>query len=283
MTSNNKANFFKGATTRKKQASISLATAPLSAQTMELESPASTPATDDAPLAATEESTGSDSKNDVLEEIKKMNATLQIVAKDVNTIKGTTKELKDAVEDIKVRLGEAEQRISDIEDASALTEAKVNKCEDRLEVLWSRVEDLENRSRRNNVRIIGLKEGVEEPGKVDQYVTEILDKAFELSGSEFEIERAHRTPVPMPGPNEPPRAILVRFLRSSAREKVLRVAREKRGINWEGAKLSFFEDVTRELAEKRKAFNSTKKRLHELQVKHRLAYPATLIFTWNGH
>lgn len=211
-----------------------------------------------------------------------MNATLQVVAKDVTTIKDTTKELKDSVEDIKVRLGEAEQRISDIEDASALTEAKVDKCEERLEVLWSRVEDLENRSRRNNVRIIGLKEGVEEPGKLDQYVTEILDKAFELSGSEFEIERAHRSPAPMPDPNKPPRAILVRFLRSSAREKVLRVAREKRGIDWEGAKLSFFEDVTRELAEKRKAFNPAKKRLRELQVKHRLAYPATLMFMWNG-
>lgn len=118
-----------------------------------------------------------------------MNATLQVVAKDVTTIKDTTKELKDSVEDIKVRLGEAEQRISDIEDASALIEAKVDKCEERLEVLWSRVEDLENRSRRNNVRIIRFKEGVEEPGKLDQYVTEILDKAFELSGSEFEIER----------------------------------------------------------------------------------------------
>lgn len=112
-------------------------------------------------------STGSDRKKDVFEEIKKMNTTLRVVAKDV-----TTKELKDSLEDIKVRLGEAEQRISDIEDASALTEAKVDKCEERQEVLWSRVEDLENRSRRNNVWIIGLKEGVEEPGKVDQYVTD---------------------------------------------------------------------------------------------------------------
>lgn len=233
MASNNKANFFKGATTRKKQASVSLAPA----QTPELEPLESTPATDDAPPVATEESTGSDSKKDILEEIKKINATLQAVAKDVTTIKDTTKELKDSVEDIKVRMGEAEQRISDIEDAIALTEAKVDKCEERLEVLWSRVEDLENRSRRNNVRIIGLKEGVEEPGKVDQYVMKILDKAFELSGSEFEIERAHCSPVPMPDPNEPPRAILVRFLRSSAREKVIRVAREKRGIDWEGVNL----------------------------------------------
>lgn len=272
MAGNNKANFFKGATTRKKQASISLAPEP----------PENTPASDAASPAVVEECMGSESKKDIFDEIKKMNATLQVVAKDVTTIKEATKELKDSVEDIKVRLGEAEQRISDMEDASVLTEAKVDKFQKRMEALWSRVEDLENRSRRNNVRIIGLKEGVETPGNVDKYVTEILTKALELSGSEFEIERAHRSPVPMPESNEPPRVIHVRFLRSSAREKVLRVAREKRGVDWQGAKLSFFEDVTRELAEKRKAFNPVKKRLRELQVKHRLMYPATLIFTWNG-
>nr|XP_015818022.2 LINE-1 type transposase domain-containing protein 1 [Nothobranchius furzeri] len=240
------------------------------------------PASEAASPTAVEECMGTESKKDIFEEIKKMNATLQVVAKDVTTIKETTKELKDSVEDIKVRLGEAEQRISEMEDASVLTEAKVDKVQKRLEALWSRVEDFENRSRRNNVRIIGLKEGVEAPGNVDKYVTEILAKALELSGSEFEIKRAHCSPVPMPEPNEPPRAIFVRFLRSSAREKVLRVAREKRGVDWQGVKLSFFEDVTRELAEKRKAFNSAKKRLRELQVKHRLVYPATLIFTWNG-
>lgn len=85
--------------------------------------------TDDALSVATEESTGSDSKKDILEEIKKLNATLQAVAKDVTFIKDTTK-LKDSVEDIKVRMGEEEQHISDIEDASALTEAKVDKCEE---------------------------------------------------------------------------------------------------------------------------------------------------------
>lgn len=66
-----------------------------------------------------------------------MNATLQVVAKDVTTIKEATKELKDSVEEIKLRLGEAEHRILDMEDASMLTEATVDKSEKRLEVLWS--------------------------------------------------------------------------------------------------------------------------------------------------
>lgn len=63
---------------------------------------------------------------------------------------------------------------------------------------------------------------------------------------------------------------------------MLEVAKEKRGIEWEGCKLSFFEDLTRELVEKRKAFILAKRRLHEMNVKHRLIYSATLIFTWEG-
>lgn len=35
-------------------------------------------------------------------------------------------------------------------------------CEKKLVTLWAHMEDLENRSRGNNVRMVGLKEGKEE-------------------------------------------------------------------------------------------------------------------------
>ena len=52
----------------------------------------------------------------------------------------------------------------------------MEKCDKRLETLWMRVEDLENRSKRNNVRVVGLIEGKEETGKVIQYVEKILSQ-----------------------------------------------------------------------------------------------------------
>lgn len=218
----------------------------------------------------------------VMEEIRKMNATLKVVAADVTAIKETTKELKEAVDNIQIRLGDAEQRISNIEDANGRLDNDVQKHDKQIQTLWMRVEDLENRSRRNNVRLVGLKENKEQKGKVMQYVERILSEGLGLTGQEFEIERAHRSMAPMPDPDKPPRTILIRFLRSPARDKVLQVCKEKRGIEWEGCKLSFFEDLTRELAEKRKEFAPVKRRLQELNVKHRLVYPATLIFTWKG-
>lgn len=40
--------------------------------------------------------------------------------------------------------------------------------------------------------------------------------------------------------------------------------------------------MTKELAEKRKAFTPVNRNLQELNVKYMLAYPATLRFRWKG-
>lgn len=74
----------------------------------------------------------------------------------------------------------------------------IEKCEERTETLWTCMEDLENRSRRNNIRMVGLKEGKEETDKVAQYVERIISEGLGLSGNKFEIEHAHRSLAPMP-------------------------------------------------------------------------------------
>lgn len=40
--------------------------------------------------------------------------------------------------------------------------------------------------------------------------------------------------------------------------------------------------MTRELAERRKAFPSVKHKLHDLDMRYTLAYPTTLHFRWKG-
>ena len=278
--SNSKPSFFKGATTTRLTTKKLASNAPAPKPGEHCETDSLHAMTEDG--SSTDGNTMHSESAVMFEEMRGMHATLQRVAMDVTTIKETTKELKDAVENVQIRLGVAEGRISDLEDTNAQTVPKLGECEKKLQVLWSRVEDLENRSRRNNIRIIGLKERLEQPGKMAKYVEKILSDALGLGGSEFEIERAHRIPIPIPDPGKPPRAVLVRFLRSSARDCVIQLAREKRGFDWEGAKLSIFEDVTKELADKRRAFGPAKKRLRELQIQHRMIYPATLVFTWDG-
>ena len=86
----------------------------------------------------------------------------------------------------------------------------------------------------------------------------------------------------MPNDGQPPRPVLIRFVRQSARDKVVRAARENRGIEWEGMRLSVFIDMTQELAEKRKTFTSVKRSLQRLNMRYTLAHPGSLQFTWKG-
>lgn len=122
MSSSSKANFFKGAGTRSKPAARN-SPPPESASlpgTAERNSPPNKSKMDDP------KSLGSYFLG-MFEEIRKMSATLQVVAVDVVLILDTTKELKDTVANIQVRLGEAEQRLSDVEDVSAQMEKGIEK------------------------------------------------------------------------------------------------------------------------------------------------------------
>uniref|UniRef100_A0AAV2KJ35 L1 transposable element RRM domain-containing protein n=1 Tax=Knipowitschia caucasica TaxID=637954 RepID=A0AAV2KJ35_KNICA len=180
-------------------------------------------------------------------------------------------------------MGEAELRISQMEDKMGGLETDSNIAGKKVSALWDRVQALENHSKRNNVRLVGLKETYGTDGTLEMCVKKVLSEGLGIvPEAEFEIERLHRVSAPVPNEGQPPHAVLIRFLRQSAREKVLRAAAVKRGVTWEGNRLSIFPDVTKELAEKRKTFLAAKKALQQHNVRYTLAFPATLRFTWRG-
>ncbi|KAE8280189.1 hypothetical protein D5F01_LYC22332 [Larimichthys crocea] len=150
---------------------------------------------------------------------------------------------------------------------------KFSKCIQMLEK--------QENSKRNNVRLLGLKETYRTNGTMEECVKKILRDSLGLDvEGEFEIERVHRALAPIPNEDQPPRPVLVRFIRQSVKEKVLKAVRTKQGLEWERVRLSVFPDMSRELAEKRKTFTAAKKTLHQLNVRYTLAHPATLQFTW---
>lgn len=103
-----------------------------------------------------------------------------------------------------------------------------------------------------------------------------------MDDPEFEIECTHRVLAPMPDLDIPPKPVLVRFLRQSARDKVITAAKVKRGFEWEGSRVSVFPDMTKELVEKRKAFTTVKRKLQQHNTRYTLAFPATLKVRWKG-
>lgn len=99
--------------------------------------------------------------------------------------------------------------------------ASVEKCNKRrMETLWAHVEALENRSQRNNVHLMGLKDGQEKLRRAIQYMEKIIAKGLGLSGDEFKIERAHHPWAPLLSMNKPLRMVTIFFLHLSAWDSV---------------------------------------------------------------
>lgn len=86
------------------------------------------------------------------------------------------------------------------------------------------MEDLENRSRHNIVRLQCLTEG-KDGDNLKECIAKIHSEGLSMDvACEFEIERPHRSPGSQPDDDQPPRLIMITFLCFSTRDKVLKAA-----------------------------------------------------------
>ncbi|XP_072322282.1 uncharacterized protein [Scyliorhinus torazame] len=141
---------------------------------------------------------------------------------------------------------------------------------------WTeRIEILENRSRRNNLRILGLPEGVE-GADAGAYVSTMLHSLMgaEASPTPLELEGAHRVLARRPKADEPPRAIVARFHCFADKESVLRWAKKVRSSRWENAMIRVYQDWSMEVAKRRAGFNRAKALLHKKRVRFGMVQPA---------
>ena len=194
--------------------------------------------------------------------------------------------LRTDVNGIIQRLEAAKSRISDLEDEYVglrqIVERNVKKCS----VLEVGQQDANFRDRCQNLVLVGLKERLEE-GKLEICVRNIIVEALGVPVNQAQLQRVHRVPGgPVVDENRSPRPIVIRFLCFLEKEKVFATAkrknREGQGVEWKGCRLSFFQDLPREWAERRKKFSEVREKLHSLEVRFTMAPPAQMRFTWKG-
>uniref|UniRef100_H3A8K1 L1 transposable element RRM domain-containing protein n=1 Tax=Latimeria chalumnae TaxID=7897 RepID=H3A8K1_LATCH len=144
--------------------------------------------------------------------------------------------------------------------------------------LWDRVQDLENRCRCNNIRVLGIPGGAKLGFQVaPQFPMSFLQDCFNLeAGQEFEIEKAHRSLAPKPVQGQRPRPFIARFFRFQDRERVLQLSLEAGSTWWHGEKIMVIPDLSPELAAQRCKFTSARQRCMQLGVHYALQYPAVL-------
>ncbi len=189
--------------------------------------------------------------------------------------------IKSDFKDFAARLEQAEDRIGNIEDDIAGEKTKTAMLEKQVSELTSKVDDLENRSRRSNLRLVNLPEKVEKGNAVaflEKWLPDVLGP--ETFPAPLVIERAHRLPgAPQ---SSAPRVMIMKFLNFNDKIRVMQAARKKGKIMYENHHVMFFQDISTELHKKRKRFDDVKQHLRDLKIDYGIIYPAKLRLIHQG-
>lgn len=187
------------------------------------------------------------------------------------------------LKEIEERTTAVETRISATEHTADSAEKRITLLESQIQAITEHIDDLENRGRRKNIRIIGLPEEAEGSNPVSffgSWIPKLL--GLEAKAGRIKIERAHRTLAPKPGPNQRPRPVLIRFHNFVDKQRVLDAARRRGTVKFQDSTIMFFQDLSAAVVRKRKGFDEVKKRLRDIGAKYMMLYPASLKIIHHG-
>uniref|UniRef100_H3A4B9 L1 transposable element RRM domain-containing protein n=1 Tax=Latimeria chalumnae TaxID=7897 RepID=H3A4B9_LATCH len=199
-----------------------------------------------------------------------------------SSIKEQTSLINHKVDAIDQHFEEAETRISTLEDHEEENIKKMANMEAKLCKAWERLEDLENRSRCNNICIMGLQKGVEDRKPIKFLKKNLPNLLGMPEEEEIKIEKVHRSLAPRPKLTQQPCPIIMRLLKFQTRELILKKAQEKQEVSWENHRLTFFQDLSKEVHQKRKLFWEAKQQLRRFGIKYYMACLAALKIHRNG-
>ncbi len=172
------------------------------------------------------EANGNDSTSSILSAIQSLRDDMTKQSSDMlEAISGFKTELMSHSK----RIGEAEDRISQTEEDVTRLWQKAKKLEQTVETLTNKIQDLEDRGRRSNLRMVGLPEkaeGSDTCAFLEDWLPKVLTDCFSTIPT---IERAHR--VGQINANRP-RPIVMKFLNYKDREKTLRAARKLKELRY---------------------------------------------------
>lgn len=132
----------------------------------------------------------------------------------------------------------------------------------QLDTYKSKMDEMENRLRIQNVRVLGLPEKSEGP-RPEEFLEGWLREVFgaETFSRFFSIERAHRVPTRVATSSTCPRPMIMKLFNYRDKVTLMQKSREKGDIFYNGARVSLYPDYSPELQKKRAGFVDVKRSL----------------------
>lgn len=144
-----------------------------------------------------------------------------------------------------------------------------------------KIEDQENRNRKNNIHIRGLPEATRD----DDLVTFFRGIFNSLLGNPadhpLKLDRVHRALCPRNLSSNVPRDDICRVLYYEEKELFMRKEREAATLEFDGVTLTFFPDLARETLERR-ALKPLTEKLRAASINYRWGFPAALRVNRDG-
>ncbi len=222
------------------------------------------------------------SMNQLVTELTKQRASIKedisvLIQESMVPLQTSVNALTETLASFQSRLCTTETLASDNFSALSAAEKMIKTLKEQNATLMDRVDDLENRSRRANLRILNVPENSEKGQSTVKFVSEML---MEVMGQEAfekppELERAHRSLGPKPQEGRPPRPLVICFHRFQEKEKALRWARQNEA-KYKDSTLRIYPDISADLARKRATFKNVKQLLCQKNVRFQLLHPARL-------
>lgn len=199
-------------------------------------------------------------------------------------------DMMQCVHNFKSELGAIGGRVDHIEDKMGDFAASHNTLIDAHndqsdEITWlrSKVADLEDRSRRNNIKIRGVPENVLPP-QLQQYAQDLIQTFLpNIPDNEIYIDRIHRLPKPAHLPDNIPRDVLMRVHFYQTKEQLMSAFRKNQQPPERFAHLQLFADLSQFTMQKRKALLPVTKALRNHDIPYRWGYPVKLTVTHDGN
>lgn len=200
--------------------------------------------------------------------------------------KGLTQNADRITGEIRADFQSLGKRIEHIEHKLDVTISKTTQNTDHLQFMQeqldtaqTRIDDLENRSRRDNFRIRGLPESISD---VQTAVQDIIKSLIpSVPAHKLELDRAHRSLGPLRKDGSP-RDIVVKPHYYSIKEEVMKRSRQQEQIQYQGSDIQIFADISPYTIQKRRSLKPLLAALTKKDIKYRWAFPFALKFTYKG-
>ncbi|KAG8579381.1 hypothetical protein GDO81_010854 [Engystomops pustulosus] len=200
-----------------------------------------------------------------------------------------TKELQQSLHAVRAEISSLGERTSHIENKmTEITTAHNDMAdvtismEEQLQSMQAKLADMEDRSRRNNLRFRGVRESVK-PDDLTEYLTDYFSLLLpQASQTDLIIDRAHRLPKPKHLAGDVPRDVIVRIHFYHIKEKIAMAARSQPSLPPRFKDISVSADLSAATLSRCRAFQQSTAILRAHGIQYRWGFPVKLLINKNG-